>query len=453
MIRSACFLIYFICLVIFQASGQHLFEEAIDSHSPKDSTGRNPEIHGFIRGAAYSPLKNDRINGWYTQAGWTSEAGINKLHLTTDLRFSYGQVFLDQISSLNLRTCLIHYGGERWSLDIGRQVINWGTGDGFNPTNNLSATDFFSLTEEPSERSLPNFALSGQFSIRPNLTLQGIVQPAYVPSVYRYDLINPAENAVFTHPVTDPLAFREGACALKVRAHFPSISLSLSAFRGNDPMPWVRVDQVRFDTGSIPLIEYRPSPFRKTSLGSDFEGSVGKLILRGEIALDLVETQSDPNISAPGKLAYVFNLETRLSSWNVLIQYVGNHVTGFKPLSEPTLPENPGPDELLNYQIQWIDYETERFNRKVFFLEKAWNHALSLHLLKDFQSEKIRTELGAYYSLSTREWMIAPKISWKWDQSIKMTIGYYHYHGGEDSLFDLISPFLSNFYIEWTARF
>lgn len=443
-------LILILNLPVVSIQAQHLFSNAI---SQGDSASIQKKIHGFVRAAIYTPVKDEKINGLYTQAAWQFNIQQKKLAIETDLRFTTGQFYNEKSHDLHLRTCFIRYTTQKWTFDLGRQLVSWGTGDGFNPTNNFSATDFFSLTEEPSERQQANYIIEGTYHPITSISIEGIFQPIYQSSTYRYELINTEEMVTFQETKNPTLSFSNGSYGIKIQGHHPSISWSVSAFQGYDPMPWLTIHQLNFTSGSAPLIEYSPTPFKKTTLGTDFEFALSRFIIRGELGYDRIDPSEHEDMFPDDKISSVFNLEGKVGELHFILQYICNHTLKGISMDEPLFPEIPDPDKLSAYQKQLIDWQTLQLNRQIFFQQQAWNHAVNLHLMHDLNYNTIRLELAGYYAISTKEWMIAPKIRWSMTENLKLTGGYNHYSGPADSLFERISPFLSNCFIELSARF
>jgi len=447
------FILIFILTVFALTSikGQSLFSAALSDQDSLPSQTNN--ISGFSRTAFYSPIHNGEINSLYSQAGLLYEFSKDKIQLKSDIRFKAGKIFQESISEFDLRECLMSYTGERLSMNIGQQIITWGTTEGFNPTNNISPVDFFSLADDPIERDIPNFMLDGHIDLSSQIAFQWILIPVFKSSLYRFDLIRQENNLHYSDVRSPAIKLKNCSFALKLQGHFPSLSMSLSLFNGYDPLLSLDIDQIELNTDQIPQINFYPKPYRKSCIGSDFEIMVGTWIMRGELALNLNQQEEESLYTPEDHLKYVFNLEYNLLSTTVIMQYIGMHVLDFEGLMPPQYPDQPDPESLLIYQTKFIEYETKRFNQKIFNLEHAWNHACSIHLFKSFNYELIETQFNAYYSISTKEWMIFPKVSWKITDHLKLSTGYQYLDGEDESLFSYTSPKLSNFFLELVCRF
>jgi len=66
-------------------------------------------------------------------------------------------------------------------LRIGHQLVQWGVGDQFNPTNNLNSDDL----EDPLQfgKQLPNTMIRGDYALGPMWTLSGVFVPMFRPAM------------------------------------------------------------------------------------------------------------------------------------------------------------------------------------------------------------------------------------------------------------------------------
>jgi len=71
-------------------------------------------------------------------------------------------------------------GIDGFDLKIGHQVVQWGVGDQFNPTNTLNAENL----EDPTKfgEQLPNTMIRGDYALSPMWTLSGVFVPIFQPA-------------------------------------------------------------------------------------------------------------------------------------------------------------------------------------------------------------------------------------------------------------------------------
>ncbi|MFO0591329.1 MAG: hypothetical protein U0441_27525 [Polyangiaceae bacterium] len=108
-------------------------------------------------------------------------------------------------------------------LRIGQQVVSWGVGDQFNPTNNLNADDL----RDPLlfGKQAGNFMVKADYWVNDNISISGVLVPVFKPALLpRSAILGPA--AIERLPFADPalrwrIESEQGASALALK--YPTI--------------------------------------------------------------------------------------------------------------------------------------------------------------------------------------------------------------------------------------
>jgi len=187
--------------------------------------------------------------------------------------------------------------------------------------------------------------------------------------------------------------------------------------------------------------------------GADITLPAGAWIFRGEIAYNHT-TGYDTLIYKPApSLAYVAGIERGFLGITAILQYIGKYGTDFTELSEPVLSDPSDPLALANYTEAMVRFESAQFNRKIFNQQEKTNHALSLTLSKLFAYDTWIAELTGYFNITSEEYMIRPKITWKATDVLSLSAGASYMKGPEKSIFWYAGPVLNGAFIELKASF
>ena len=100
-----------------------------------------------------------------------------------------------------------------------------------------------------------------------------------------------------------------------------------------------------------------------------------------------------------------------------------------------------------------INAELAAFNRKIFYQQEQFNHALSLSLSKSMAYESVNIEFMGYYNITSEEWLIRPKLSWRITDYLETSIGGFYSEGPDQSIFYYASDVLNGGFIELKVNF
>jgi len=410
-------------------------------------------MNGSLRTSIYAPGEIFDYNSILLDFALITRVQKNDFSLYAESRLRKGWLFQGPIEQFQLREAYAAYKQENISLKLGNQIIKWGSADGFNPTNNISPKDYFWNTTEPDEQNIANFMLSGKYKISRHMQFEFIGIPFYKASSYRYDLIKKEENIRFNPVNYTELKIKDGALAARLLYNTNSFSCTASIFNGLDPFTAFDIQQIIW-TEQNPSIAFEIRPYRKTSIGFDFETIIEGFILRGETAYNYT-SDFENNIHVPNPdLAYVMNLENSFYDWHMILQYIGKYTLNYYNPIEPELPSNPtDPILMQNYFNQMIAFDSGLFNAQIFGQQKRISHAVSLTLLRSFNYETMEFQMNAYYNFITEEYLLKPKFTWMPSDLMTIHLGLNYMYGKERALFAYIAPYMNGFFIEINTHF
>lgn len=444
-------LLLMLCLLAGAVSrGQGLFESA-QTESDK-ITNKGIEFNGFARGSAFGGSEFYDYSSVFGEFCLQSKLSHANTYLYSDLRFRGGVSFDEQYTEFQLREVYAGYHSEKFDLFLGNQIIAWGRTDGFNPTNNITPNDYFFLTSDMDDQKLSNFMLRMKYRLSSAIDIELIGIPVYSPSVYRFDLFDLGEGVSFGESALPEKSFGNGSVATKLNFEFSEIGFSVSWFRGYDPFHGFDVDSVDFTTGA-PVIINTATPYLKNTIGADFALPFNMWILRGEAAYNIT-SDYEQNMYIPNSdISYVFGLEHDFWGVTTILQYVGKYTLDFTELQVPVLSDPFNPLAQLQYAAELIEYESALFNRKMFYQQEETNHAITLFLNKALAYDTWNIELGGYYNITSEEWIVRPKLTWKINDALAASLGGSYMSGPDKSIFNYSAPVLSGVFIELKAGF
>lgn len=444
---------FFVLLLAFAAGNgfsQSLFEQ---SGQQEEITKNRLEWGGYARGSAYGGSRQFNFSTLFAEAALQGKYTFRKAFLYTDIRLREGSQFGENELNLQLKEAYAGYQSKKLDLYLGNQIVSWGRAEGFNPTNSITPRDYFFLTAEPDDQTMPNFLLRAKYHFTPQIYLEGIAIPLYKPSVYRYDLFHMEGNVSFDKAVLPERSFANGAVAARLNLEFPAIGFSVSYFNGFDPFYGFGVKNVNISDFFNPAIVFEPAFYRKQTAGADFAVPMGNWIGRGELAWKWTQGYDTLMYTPNPGLSYVLGLERTFWGITGLVQYVGQYTHHFREISEPVL-ENPFDPVLLAAYIEdLVDYESTVFNRKIFQQQERTNHALFLSLSRFFCHDALQVEASGYYNITSEEFTLRPKITWKAGDALSISAGAQLMDGPAQSIFDYTGDIWNGAFLELKVSF
>ncbi|MBN2520367.1 MAG: hypothetical protein JXB17_07685 [Bacteroidales bacterium] len=451
------YILLFACPLLFSigVKAQGLFEGTIAA-SEEQSGNNSVELNGYARGSAFGAGENFDYSSVFGEFSLQSKYSHNKTFLFSDVRFRSGLTFNEDNTIFEIKEAYAGYTGDKLDILLGNQIIAWGRTDGFNPTNNITPNNYFFLTADNDDQKMSNFLLRAKYRLTPEIDFDLIGIPFYKPSVYRFDLFDHNGNDVsFLEPVIPDRSFENSSFAIRLNFELPKAGFSVSWFRGYDPFYGYNVDTITVNPATFSLsIENIATPYLKNTIGGDFSIPLNSWIIRGEAAYNITGDGYDSLMYVPNPdLSYVIGAEKTLSGFTTIVQYVGKYTLDFTELTTPTLLDPLNPLAQLQYAQEVVINESALFNRKIFHQQEEMNHILTLMVTKSFAYDTWNVELAGYYDITSEEYLIRPKLTWKLTDALSTSAGYSYMNGPEKSVFSYSNAILNGGFFELKANF
>lgn len=437
--------------ILLRSAAQSLFEGASPAGGEKPE--RLLDWSGYVRGSTYVGAKMFDYASIFGEAALQGKLNKGKAWLFADVRLREGAQFGERHSVLQLKEAYAGYQSAKFDLLLGNQIVAWGRSDAFSPANCITPNDYFLLTPEPDDQTLPNFLLRAKYRFLPAAELELIGIPFFRPSEYRYDLFNLADNVRFAPGLLPETAWKAGAAAARLNVELPGVGFSIAYFSGYDPFYGFSIQSVDMGQPFQPAITYRPDYYRKQMVAADFALPLEKWIIRGETAAKFTRDHAAQMHVPSPDLSWVLGIERELWGVHAVLQYIGKAVFDFQPLAAPQLAAPFDEAMLAQYVQDMIVYESESLNRKIFQQQKAGNHALLLNLSRSFAHETLRTELSGYYNLTSEEYLFRPRIGWKISDGLSAAIGASVMGGPEQFIFHYSKDVMNGVFAELRVGF
>ena len=230
---------------------------------------------------------------------WMRNIGLPQYYSLSDL---YNKNITDPWNAEIRQAYVSVYGllGGKMDLTIGKQIINWGTADKFNPTNNLNPYDYEDVLDFGRKRG--NFALRAQYYINDNYNVDLVYEPFFRPAAlpvgaFSQLLGGSMEQMVSQLPypvnsVSDSLILPSNKMAdtytagVRLKGFAAGFDYSFSYVYGYDGLPYVSSNTLNYEfdlvfNGTTMVPVYRDgslstdlSFYRRHILGFDLAGNL-----------------------------------------------------------------------------------------------------------------------------------------------------------------------------------
>jgi len=450
--------------IVFLFSGcaglfaQGAFESAINE---KPATGLSGlAISGYSRATGYlGILRNESptIKSLYNETSLRLKAKTgNWGQAYTDIRFRLGNEYGTEFSSLTVREAYLDLFAGKFELRIGKQISPWGRADGWNPTDNLTPSDYFIRSPDHDDMRIGSYRVRGQFNPAEWLKLEADWVPFYTPSSYRFDLVGMPSFVKIADPLNPEFIWNKTTGAFKMDFIFPAVEGSLSYFNGYDPLPALKpgiLPTPPFNDLSLELVQI---PFRQQTFGADFATIILSAGFRGEIAWKIPQQGDSADPFIPNsEIQWVMSLDREFGPFRIIAGYMGKHVNDFTPADppqtiDPAMISNPEIWPLLGSLLaSQIGY----YNRILYDQTHEWNHTLLLRPSVSAFNENLDLEVSGLYNLTTGEYLIYPKISYRLTDGLQASAGYQYYDGNEYTRFSWIKQAFNGPFFEFRLTF
>ncbi len=294
---------------------------------------------------------------------------LNALLQADDDSFTHG--FVDDFEDDDLKRNYFNFTEafldiyfDDFDLRLGKQIITWGKADAFNPTDNLTPTDYANLLDDD---EIGVVAVNLNYYWRDwNLQIVGV--PGFTPTRLpprdtRFSLIPPDTPLPVEDPELPSNTIDNAQFGVRAKTTYRGWDYSISYYDGvNDiPVPALKMMEVPVPPFSVP-VSVVPVYNRFRAVGADFATVFGRWGLHGEMAHLVFDGDRDD-----ARLQYVLGIDYTKSDiifdhdLFVIIEYVGEEVTEEgERLDTGTTPV----DRILMSAIAFnIEYELTEFTK------------------------------------------------------------------------------------------
>lgn len=471
-IRLVIIILLFLPLLL---SAQGLFDSAsFGSDDESASSLKAVQFNGYARGSVIGGSEQYDLSNSFAEVAFQTSLKHKEALLNSDIRLRKGVAFKEDYQDIEIKELYTGYSSKSLDLLAGYQLVNWGRTDGFNPTNNINPTDAFFLTADPDDQKMSNLMLRMRYRFSPSIDIDIVGIPYFKPSVYRFDLFDlkqefKIEDFVISIPNIDanvdfnPLVLPDkkltnGSFGARLNFELPQIGFAVSYFSGYDPYHGLDLDtfNLNFTSLSNPIsinIEYTPTVYKKQAIGFDFALPLSGFIVRGEAAYNIISSKHKGMYVPNNDFSYVLAIEKMWNDYVFIAQLIGKNVVDFEELEQPVLDTTWDITKLVAYADDMMNYQSCNFNRLIFGQYKEQNFAATFTVSKSFAYDVWNAELTGYYNMTTNEYFIRPKVTWKVNDYLTVNVGGNYMHAKHNTLFNYSSKVMNGVFAEIKVHF
>jgi hypothetical protein len=419
------------------------------------------ELNGYVRGDAYFGKADDSNAS-------TLKAGYGELALQlrvkpeqygdafADFRVKYGQEGDVYGQSVDLAEAYVNTYLGPVDLRLGKQIIVWGRADAFNPTNNINPVDLTVRSPNEDDRRVGLFGARMFINFAP-FKLEGVWMPSYVPTKLPPIQLEPEVTVL--DPVLPGPELENGLGAGRLHLELASFEASVSYLYGHALLPGI--DLISYDVFTNAQVTVQRRVFHQEVIGADFSTAIGDLVaVRGEAAYK-APINYEANYTPNREISYALGLDRAFGSLNVIAQYLGKYVLDWQDYGDPkgieqlenTRPEDlevPATRERVEREL---NNEIARRNQTLFQQTEELQHIASVRLEYLALNDTLSLSALGLYNFSTSEWLLFPKISYKFTDGLSGAVGAEIYNGPDYTLLDYLDQELTAGYAELKYAF
>lgn len=441
-----------------------------DSDSVSEGESAKTFFNGFVRGGFYS--WTDKADGKVYVSSAFSDFALKMnssngriFRAYSDIRFRYGQEFLEPVSRIDIREAFVSLGGKKWDVSAGQKIVKWGRCDFTNPTSKLSPLDMISRSPDREDMDLGNLLAEVKWFPFDIVSFQAVAVPFYRSSRLIIDPVPLPENITvrqLNSLITGKEMFSYG---LKANLHIAGFDGSVSWFNGYDPMPGIMLSSFDINLSDpVPAIraELTVKPFQTRVTGFDFETTAGQVGIRGEAAWSVPELSYKTYEYVPlPEIKYAAGIDWSAGNWRFVAEYNGKYITDFEPAdAEPVLGSEPDYSQLAallsipGFDMgEYVRRQVGAFNRLYNYQLKQTYHSAGLRIEAELLYGKIFPSVFTLANFTSRDLLVIPELKIKPSDGLAITAGAEIYSGRKSSLYDLVNDFMNSFYVSLRVNF
>jgi hypothetical protein len=374
----------------------------------------------------------------------------------TDARFRAGTEFGKDFSTIDIREAYLDLYLGKFDFRIGKQISPWGRADGWNPTDNLTPSNYFARSPDPDDMRIGNFRIRGQYNPFTWLKIEADAIPWYTPSVYRFDQVDLPAFVTIASPSNPGFIWNKSSVATRLDLIFPGIEGSVSWFRGYDPLPALKPGLLPAPPFTDFRLELLQVPFQQQTFGADFATVLMGTGVRGEIAFKIPHQGDSTDTMLPKTdLSWVISIDRELGPVRLIVGYMGKYVYDFIPAAppqafDPALLSNPEVWPMLGPMLTGqIGY----YNRILYDQTHQWSHTLMFRPSVSLFRESLDIEVATLYNFTTKEYLLYPKATYHVTDGLLATAGYQYYQGESYTRFNWIRKAFNGPFFEFRLTF
>ncbi len=457
-----------------EASSGGLFEASLDGGSSSDTSSEGGgdlslDIGGYVRGDAYIGVI-PRPPGFVGPLEPAARAAYGELALQmtarkgswgdafAEARFRYGQQLEQHQLFVDLREAYVNGYFGPVDIRFGKQIVAWGRADAFNPTNNVTPTDFRIRSPREDDKRVGNVGARAFVNFQP-FRLEGVWMPLYEPTMLPDLLLEDGDVVYFLDPNFPSLSVRNGLYAARLHLILSAFEASVSYLYGDAPLPGYNLVNLVGGNGNraTTRVEVARTSYNHHVIGADFATTVGTLFgLRGELAyrepIDYANRMWAPNPD----LQYVVGLDREFGPLSLLAQYMGRYTFNWFPRPAP----DGSVDDLVNQgnPVAGVAYQLMtqlvRNKNQILFSQLAEvQHLATARAELKLLHETLSVSAVGMMNFTTSEWLLSPQVAYQITGGLSTTLGAEIYAGPDDTLFGMIDESLSSGFVELRLDF
>lgn len=427
-----------LCLFISQmAMAQGLFESA----GSGAASSLAYELNGYVR-TAYFAGKNLSANNYISQAAYGEtalELKVKKVgfgEAFSDISIASGYAYGSKYTQLDIREAYLKYYTGRFNFVLGKQIVVWGRADAYNPTNMLSMQDMLCRSANEDDRRFGNWMLRSAYQ-RDKWGLELVWVPVYESWRIPFQHLGALMDVDFQAADFPTFELKESSFAARVSWLAAKIDGSFSYFSGYHTKP-----AINGYINTMLSVELVPKAYQVQMVGADFQTTIAKYGLRGELAY-VHPRQGDKTFKYIPKpdLQWVIGGDRSWGDFMLNMQYMGKWVRNFE-----ALPAVPSPSQLF-------DYAMHKNNRMLAEQTHELTHKMSTRLSYKLLNESLDLSLFAMYNINTEEYMLRPKIDYNITDAMSLSTGLEYFAGPAESLYGTMDKLLNTAFVELKVSF
>lgn len=426
----------------------------------QENAGSGLSVSGYTRATGFIGIMNKdepALKSLYNETSLKLKAKAgNRGQAWSDIRFRAGSEYGTGFSAVDIREAYLDIFLGKLEFRAGKQIAPWGRADGWNPTDNLTPSDYFVRSPDYDDMRLGNYRIRAQYNPVEWMKLEADLVPWYTPSVYRFDQVDMPSFVTISQPVHPGFIWDKTSFAGKLDLIFSAVEGSVSYFKGYDLQPALKPGALPAPPFADFKLELLQVPFRQQTIGADFATVILSTGIRGEFAFRIPEQGDTIDPLIPEKeVQWVISLDRELGPFRVIAGYMGKFVNDFVPSDppqafDPAMISNP---EVWPFLEQMMASQIGYYNRILYDQTHEWSHSLLLRPSVSLFHETLDVELSALYNFTTEEYMVYPKITGHLTDGLLVTAGYQYYHGNDYTRFNWIRKAFNGPFLELRLTF